>query len=154
MRPTLCVISWRLCCSMGSSQASLARWGTKLFQDKNVFTQFIISQHWDGLGSWNCCLWKTKICLSCIFNIMLVDDLATQGARASTATVLTFLSQKMGPTSCVPFCKLYKAGLTHCGLGTTNCNMGTYIWVNIGSGDGLLPDGTKPLPEPMLKFYQ
>ena len=26
----------------------------------------------------------------------------------------------------------------------------TEIWVNIGSGNGLLPDGTKPLPEPML----
>ena len=25
------------------------------------------------------------------------------------------------------------------------------IWVNIGSGNGLLPDGTKPLPEPMLR---
>ena len=24
------------------------------------------------------------------------------------------------------------------------------IKVNIGSGNGLLPDGTKPLPEPML----
>ena len=24
------------------------------------------------------------------------------------------------------------------------------IWVNIGSGNGLLPDGTKPLPEPVL----
>ena len=28
--------------------------------------------------------------------------------------------------------------------------MVTKIWVNIGSGNGLLPDGTKPLPEPML----
>ena len=28
--------------------------------------------------------------------------------------------------------------------------MVTEIWVNIGSGNGLLPDGTKPLPEPML----
>ena len=26
--------------------------------------------------------------------------------------------------------------------------------VNIGSGDGLLPDGTKPLPEPMLIYHQ
>ena len=25
-----------------------------------------------------------------------------------------------------------------------------YIWVNIGSGNGLVPDGTKLLPEPML----
>ena len=23
-------------------------------------------------------------------------------------------------------------------------------WVNIGSGNGLLPDSTKPLPQPML----
>ena len=28
--------------------------------------------------------------------------------------------------------------------------MATEIWVNFGSGNGLLPDGTKPLPEPML----
>ena len=28
--------------------------------------------------------------------------------------------------------------------------MATQIWVNMGSGNGLLPDGTKPLPEPML----
>ena len=27
------------------------------------------------------------------------------------------------------------------------------IWVNIGSGNGLLPDGTKPLPEPMLTCH-
>ena len=28
--------------------------------------------------------------------------------------------------------------------------MATEIWVNIGSGNGLLPHGTKPLPDPML----
>ena len=28
--------------------------------------------------------------------------------------------------------------------------MATEIWVNIGSGNGLVPDGTKPLPESML----
>ena len=33
--------------------------------------------------------------------------------------------------------------LTHWGLVAE-------IWVTIGSGNGLLPDGTKPLPEPML----
>ena len=32
--------------------------------------------------------------------------------------------------------------------------MTTEIWVNIGSGNGLLPDGTKPLPEPMLTYHQ
>ena len=35
--------------------------------------------------------------------------------------------------------------LTHCG---------PEIWVNIGSGNGLLPDGTKSLPEPMLTDHQ
>ena len=34
------------------------------------------------------------------------------------------------------------------------CNMATEIWVNIGSGNGLAPDGTKPLPEPMLTYLQ
>ena len=32
--------------------------------------------------------------------------------------------------------------------------MATEIWVNIGSGNGLLPDGTKPLPERMLIHHQ
>ena len=37
--------------------------------------------------------------------------------------------------------------LTHCCLVTP---YGDRVLVNIGSGNGLLPDGTKPLPEPML----
>ena len=28
------------------------------------------------------------------------------------------------------------------------------MWVNTGSGKGLLPDGTKPLPEPSLMISQ
>ena len=32
--------------------------------------------------------------------------------------------------------------------------MTTYIWVNIGSGNGLVPDGTNPLPEPVLTYHQ
>ena len=32
--------------------------------------------------------------------------------------------------------------------------MATEIWVNICSGNGLLPDGTKPLPGPMLTDHQ
>ena len=33
-------------------------------------------------------------------------------------------------------------------------HMATEIWVNMGSGNGLLPDGTKPLPEPMWTDHQ
>ena len=44
-----------------------------------------------------------------------------------------------------------KCKLTLCGLVTP---YGDIIWVNIGSGNGLLPDGTKPLPEPMLTYHQ
>ena len=32
--------------------------------------------------------------------------------------------------------------------------MVTEIRVNIASGNGLLPDRTKPLPDPMLSFYE
>ena len=33
-------------------------------------------------------------------------------------------------------------------------HMASWIWVNISSGNGLLPDGTKPLPDPMLTYHQ
>ena len=33
-------------------------------------------------------------------------------------------------------------------------HMVTKICVNIGSGNGLLPVGNNPLPEPMLTYYQ
>ena len=39
-------------------------------------------------------------------------------------------------------------------LGPSDIYMATEIWVNIGSGNGLVPDGTKPLPEPMLTYHQ
>ena len=32
--------------------------------------------------------------------------------------------------------------------------MATENWVNIGSGNGLLSEGTKPLPEPMLTYHE
>ena len=38
--------------------------------------------------------------------------------------------------------------LTHCDL------YGDKAWVNIGSGNGLVPDSTKPLPEPILTNHQ
>ena len=31
--------------------------------------------------------------------------------------------------------------------------MAAEIWINIGPGNGLLPDGTKPLPEPMVMSH-
>ena len=34
------------------------------------------------------------------------------------------------------------------------CHIPTQIMVNIGSRNGLLPDSTKPLPEPMLTYHQ
>ena len=34
------------------------------------------------------------------------------------------------------------------------CHMAAFIWVSIGAGNSLLPDGTKPLPELMLTNHQ
>ena len=44
-------------------------------------------------------------------------------------------------------CIMSMTVLTHCGLVMPYSDI---IWVNIGSGNGLMPDGTKPLPEPMM----
>ena len=32
--------------------------------------------------------------------------------------------------------------------------MVTSIWIKIGSGNGLLPEGSKPLPKPVLTYHQ
>ena len=37
---------------------------------------------------------------------------------------------------------------------TYSCHIVTKTWVNIDSGDGLLPDDTEPLFEPVLTHYQ
>ena len=56
----------------------------------NIWFHFLnISQHWDVAGSWDTSPGKMSIFLSYLVNSMVVDGLATQGARASTAVVLT-----------------------------------------------------------------
>ena len=50
---------------------------------------------------------------------------------------------------CQPFC-LGLNELTYCGLVMP---YGDIDLGHIGSGNGLLPDGTKPLPEPMLTVH-
>ena len=47
---------------------------------------------------------------------------------------------------------MFWVGLTHCSLVTSIGDID--MWVNIGSGNGLLPNGTQPLPEPMLTYHQ
>ena len=41
-----------------------------------------------------------------------------------------------------------------CATPSQGSHKATRNWVNIGSGNGLLPNGTKPLPEPMLTYHQ
>ena len=43
---------------------------------------------------------------------------------------------------------------THCGLVTPYGDTVTQIWDNIVSGNGFLPEGTEPLPKPMLTYHQ
>ena len=35
-------------------------------------------------------------------------------------------------------------------LFATECHIAKHVWVNIGSGNDILLDGTNPLPDPML----
>ena len=48
----------------------------------------LISEHRGALGDWNPSPWKALTPSSCMVNSMAVDDLVTQGARASAAMVL------------------------------------------------------------------
>ena len=65
---------------------------------------------------------------------MAADGLLRDGARASAAMVLTHFSQKILISA--------PEGLPGNSLWPSDA---TLIWVNIGSGNGLLPDMTKPI---------
>ena len=58
--------------------------------------------------------------------------------------------------SCVFHCEIWHTQiffvywLTHCDPVTS---YGIIAFVNIGSGNGLLPDGTKPLPKPVVMYH-
>ena len=49
-----------------------------------IFAFSIISQHWDGTGSWNPSSWKTRT-WSSMFNIMVADDLVTKSTTGGSA---------------------------------------------------------------------
>ena len=56
-----------------------------------IFIFSFISQHWDVTGIGNLCLWKSRICLSCIVIILAADDLVTQGTKSLAVMRLTQL---------------------------------------------------------------
>ena len=58
-------------------------------EHKNIFSFLIITQCWDGTGSWNTFSWKTRDGLSYRVSTMAADGLMTQGARTLAAMVLT-----------------------------------------------------------------
>ena len=60
---------------------------------KTTFVISLISQPWDGAGNWNPSPWKTRTCLSCTVNTMVVYALMMQGARTSTAMILTYFAR-------------------------------------------------------------
>ena len=65
-----------------------------IFFPKNIKTYLyflLFSKSWYGIGVWNPSSWKKRIILFSTVNIMAADDLATQGSRSSTATVLTYI---------------------------------------------------------------
>ena len=100
--------------------------------------------------------------LSYIVNTMAADDLGTQGVRASAAIVwpshpgIFQLKHQINKNTRATKYMQYRLSKT-----TKSDSMPQYakliaawsykakaIWFNIGSVNGLLPDGTKPLPEP------
>ena len=101
---------------------------------------FITSPLWGESTShwWNCDWWNSR-------------------QRASSAELWSFLStdQSVKQTVKLPMIWIWDT-LTFMWYHSNELivaywrQMATEIWVNIGSGNSLLPDGTKPLHEPML----
>ena len=60
-----------------------------------MFALFLISQHWDGTGSWNPTSWKTRTRLFRTIKSMAADDLMMHGARSSSSTVLTKFAENI-----------------------------------------------------------
>ena len=56
---------------------------------KYIFTVYVIPSHWHDTGRWNYSSSKTKTYLLYIVNIMGVDALVMQGARASAIMIFT-----------------------------------------------------------------
>ena len=84
-------------------------------------------------------MWNGKhVCLHVAVGGNVKTELADKKWHASTVDVLSILSLKYFPHPLRP----------------RDANMAAQISVHTGSGDGLLPDGTKPLPEPMLTCHQ
>ena len=67
----------------------------RLRKHKIIFASKIISQNWNGAGCWNLSSGKIATCLSSKVNTMAADYLATQGAWASAAMLLTLLSRNI-----------------------------------------------------------
>ena len=90
------VVGKRSPCHLGKNKIRHFKpFGAKFFirRHKNVSIIYIIPPSWIDTGSWNPSSCKTRSCLFCIVNIMAADGLATQGARASAAMLLTQLNQ-------------------------------------------------------------
>ena len=143
-------------------------------EHKHIFTFHVIPPHWYDTGSRNHSSSKTRTYLFCTVNSMAADVLVTQGARASATMILTMFNRDNSVPACQGLISHFTAYHTYiktCHMEdkiddehlfnytwmntpvTWWCYMATKIWVNIGSGNGLLPDGTKPLPEPVLTCH-
>ena len=73
---------------------------------KCIYIIFIIPPFWQDTGSLNPSSYKTRTYLFYIINIMGVDVLVTQGARASVTMILTMLNWNNSSTRTLGFNQL------------------------------------------------
>ena len=60
------------------------------------FFYHFLALNLDGTGDWNPSLWKKRTRLSCIFNTMVADDLATSSQGISRHGIDLFIPEKSG----------------------------------------------------------
>ena len=96
--------------------------------------------------------WYSVLLSHLWYNKTTPNDLAKLWCQRTVSYLFPWLFAYSGSNKYAGFiCLVPDHGLIHCGLVTP---LGSSIWVNIGSGNGLGPLGTNPLPEPLLTYRQ
>ena len=142
---TACLQLWKeLQLMLGTSMTHLTHWGRVTHKCVSELTIIGLD---NGLspGRRQAIIWNNP-------GLLLIEPLWTNVSEISIGIQtfsLTKMHLNMSSAKWRPFCIGLNV-LTHCRLMTPYGDI--TIWVNIGSGNGLLLDGAKPSPEPLLTY--
>ena len=101
-------ITPRILCMLCKKNTHCKSWSQNIFyytlscwiyQRKYIFAFCVISSYWANKGNWKPLSWKTRSHSCYTIDIVVADDLATQGTGVSAIMVLRHLSHNIAVTA-------------------------------------------------------